>query len=150
MNETVDQAQAAKTSLLRYFATMVFLCAVLQIVIAVRGNHIDLVAQLLLGVVALYYAWYSYSSRQLLCKVRFGRLVAHVVGYLIVNLSYHLHAFVLFVSGSAAINGDDASGGIDEGWFGVLFGMATFWGIGLLIHLIAAISNRGFEELARD
>jgi len=134
MNKAIEQAQTAKTSLLKHFGIMFALCAALQVIIALRGNHIDLVSQLLLVVVALYYAWYHYASRTLLRRLRFGRLVAHVVGFLIVNLSYHLHAFVLFVSGSVAINGSDAYFGIDEGWFGVLFGMTTFWGIGRLIR----------------
>ena len=148
MNQSVKQAQEGKRSLLRHFGIMFALCLVLQAIIAVRGSRIDLVSQLLLGVVALYYAWYHYTSQDLLSRMRFGRLVAHVVGFLIVNLSYHLHAFFLFLSGNTAINGT-SDFGIDPSWFGALFGMVTFWGIGLLIHLIASIASRGFEELPR-
>lgn len=149
MSKSIEQAQTAKNSLLRHFAIMFALCAALQVIIAVRGNHIDFISQVLLGVVALYYAWYHYASKDMLRRMRFGRLVAHVVGFLIVNLSYHAHAFVLYVTGSPAIKGTDTYFSIDQGWFGVLFGMTTFWGIGLLIHLVASIANRGFEELAK-
>jgi hypothetical protein len=149
MNKSINQAQEAKNSLLKHFAIMFALCAFLQITIAVRGNHIDLVSQFLLAVIALYYAWYNYSSRNLLRRLRFGRLVSHLVGFLIVNVSYHLHAFILFVSNNSAIKGD-AEFTIDPSWFGVLFGMMTFWGLGLLVHLVASIANRGFEELPKE
>ena len=103
MNKSINQVQEAKNSLLRYSAIMFVLCTLLQITIAVRGNHIDLVSQILVAVVALYYAWYNYSSRNLLRRLRFGRLVSHLVGFLIVNVSYHLHAFILIVSNNSSI-----------------------------------------------
>jgi 1,4-dihydroxy-2-naphthoate octaprenyltransferase len=148
MSQTIEQIQDSRRSLLRHFAIMLVSCVALQTVIAVRGNHIDVVSQLLLGCVALYYGWYHYSSRDQLRRLRFGRLVAHVVGYLIVNLSFHIHAFILIVSSNPAIKGT-ADFTIDQGWFGVLFGMTTFWGLGLLTHLTASIAKRGFEELPR-
>lgn len=146
MKNSADQAQKSKKTLLRHFAIMVMAVTVLQIIIALRGNKIDIVADLILLAIALYYAWFHYASREMLSRLRFGRLVAHVVGFLTVTLSYHFHAFILYVSGSEAIKGNEDFS-IDQGWFGVLFGMTTFWGIGLLIHLVASISNRGFEEL---
>lgn len=148
MTKSIDQAQKASKSLLAHTGIMFVSCAVLQITIALRGNKIDLISQLLLVGVALYYAWYHIVSKDQLSKLRFGRLVAHLVGFLIVNLSYHAHAFILFVTDNPAIKGTD-SFPINSGWFGVLFGMMTFWGLGLLIHTIASISNRGFEELSR-
>ena len=148
MSKSIHQAQAAKRSLLQHVIVLLVSCTLLQVVIAVRGNHIDLVSQLLLACVALYYTWYHITAKDLLSKVRFGRLVAHLCGFLIVNLSYHAHAFILYVSNNPAIRGT-ADFSIDSGWFGILFGMTTFWGIGLLIHMIASIANRGFEELPR-
>ena len=148
MNASVNQAQESKKSLLTHFAIMIVSCTLLQIFIAVRGSQIDFISQLLLGGVALYYAWYQYTSHDLLRRLRFGRLVAHIIGFLIVNLSYHIHVFVLFVTNNPAIKGTEGFS-INPSWFGVLFGMTTFWGLGLLIHLIASIANRGFEELPR-
>jgi len=148
MSKSIDQAQEAKRSLLRYTGIMLVSCIVLQIIIALRDNRIDLVSQLLLVGIAVYYAWYNITAKDLLCRVRFGRLVAHFIGFLIVNLSYHAHAFILYASNNPAIRGTQDLG-IDSAWFGVLFGMTTFWGIGLLIHTIASIANRGFEELPR-
>lgn len=139
-------SQASKKSLTSHFIVMSGLCALLQIIIAVRDSKIDLVAYLLLIVVALYYAYYNYTSRHTLRKLRFGRLVSHLVGFLIVNLSYHIHAYILFVTHNPAIEGNE-NFAINPEWFGVLFGMMSFWGIGLFIHLIASISRRGFEEV---
>jgi hypothetical protein len=34
---------------------------------------------------------------------------------------------------------------VDPGWFGATFAMAGFWGIGLTVHAIASIAQRGFE-----
>ncbi len=148
MSQSVEQVNKYKQSLLKYTGLMILFSTLLQIVIALRGNHIDFVSQLLLAVIAVYYFWYHYTSKDQLSKLRFGRLVAHLVGFLVVNLSYHIHAFVLFVTSNPAIKGTDGFS-IDPSWFGVLFGMFSFWGIGLLIHLVASIANRGFEELSR-
>lgn len=148
MSKSIDQAQLAKESLLQHTLVMVVSCIVLQIIITIRGNRIDIVSNLLLAIVALYYIWYHATAKELISRVRFGRLVAHLIGFLAVNLSYHFHAFILLISNNPAIRGTNDFA-IDSGWFGVLFGMTTFWGIGLLIHMIASIANRGFEELPR-
>jgi hypothetical protein len=148
MSKSINQAQAAKKSLLQHSVIMLVAVTTLQLFLYAKGSAIDGSANLGLVIIALYYLWYHYSSRDLLARVRFGRLVARLVGFIIVNVSYHLHAFILYVTNNPAIRGDkDFS--INPGWFGVLFGMTTFWGIGLLIHMIASIANRGFEELPR-
>lgn len=148
MNKSVEDINLYKQSLLNHVGIMATLTIVLQIAIAYRGNKIDLISELLLVIVALYYVWYHYTSKNQLTQLRFGRLVAHVIGFLIVNLSYHIHAFILFITNNPAIRGNDEFT-INQGWFGVLFGMFVFWGIGLLIHLVASVANRGFEELPR-
>ena len=148
MGKSIDQATAARKSLLQHTGIMAVMVTVLQLFLYWNGSPIDGSANLGLVVIALYYLWYHYTSRDLLAKVRFCRLVAHLIGFLIVNISYHLHAFILMIQNSPAIRGDGQFP-INPGWFGVLFGMATFWGIGLLIHMIASIANRGFEELPR-
>lgn len=149
MGQSVEQINKYKKSLLQYTAVVVVLSALLQIFIAIRGNHIDFLSQLFLAIIAVYYFWYHYTTKNQLSKLRFGRLVAHLIGFLVINLSYHIHAMILFVTDSSAIKGTGEFS-IDSAWFGVLFGMFCFWGIGLFIHLVASIANRGFEELPRD
>ena len=148
MKQSIESIQQAKRSLLIYSAVLIGLCASLQGLIAYRGNNIDVVSQLFLAVIALYYAWYNYVSRDQLRRVRFGRVISHMIVFLVVNVSYHLHALILFTSNSSAITGTKDFG-INEDWFGLLFGMTTFWGLGLLVHTIASVANRGFEELPR-
>ena len=148
MSKTIDQAQQAKKSLIQHSVVMLASVTLLQVFIYAKGSAIDGSANLGLVLIALYYIWYHYSSQDLLARVRFGRLVAHLVGFIIINVSYHLHAFILYVTDNPAIRGEDGFA-INRGWFGVLFGMTTFWGLGLLIHMLASIANRGFEELPR-
>ena len=116
-----ENNQPIKKILLPYAGIMVILCIFAQVVIALRGSSIDFIAGLALMPAFIYYLYFNVMFKNRLSKVRFGALVAHVVGFLIVNLS--------------------------PSWFGVLFGMFVFWGLGLLIHLIASISLNGFEEL---
>jgi hypothetical protein len=140
-----NKTQSINQIILPYAGIMAVLCLFAQVVIAVRGSEIDFVAGLALVPAYLYYLYFHITSKDKLSKVRFGRLVAHFVAFLIVNLSYHIHAAVLSLN-----NINDTQGpvvNLSEGWFGVLFGMFVFWGIGLLIHMIASIAQKGYEEL---
>ena len=47
---------------------------------------------------------------------------------------------------SPAIRGDTERV-IDGAWFGVLIAMPTIWGLALLLHLLASVSNRGYEHI---
>lgn len=132
--------------ILPYLATMVALNIVLQVGIVFAGNKIGITAVVLTAAVAVVYAVYHWTHRVPLSQIRFGRLVAHLCGFLTVNLGFHLHAAVLVGTNNGAIRGD-ADFPIDDQWFGVLFGMFVIWGLGLLIHLAASIASRGFEDL---
>lgn len=136
----------ASRVILPFLATMVALNIALQIGIAFSGNRIGIMAYLLTAAVAVVYALYHWTRRGSLSQIRFGRLVAHLCGFITVNLGFHLHAAVLIATNDAAIRGD-ADFPIDDQWFGVLFGMFVIWGAGLLIHLAASIASRGFEDL---
>lgn len=141
-----DTQLNSRRVILPFLATMVALNIVLQVAIAFAGSEIGVTAYLLTAAVAVVYAVYHWTHRVTLSQIRFGRLVAHLCGFLTVNLGFHLHAAVLVSSNDEAIRGD-ASFPIDDQWFGVLFGMFVIWGAGLLIHLAASIASRGFEDL---
>lgn len=136
----------ARRVILPYVAVMVVLNVGLQVGIVVAGNQIGITAFALTAVVAIVYAFYHWTRRATLSQIRFGRLVAHLCGFITVNLGFHIHAAVLIGINSTAIRGD-ADFPIDDQWFGVLFGMFIFWGLGLLTHLTASIGSRGFEDL---
>lgn len=125
--------------ILPYMGLLLAMCVALQAIIAIRGHKIDHISGLLTVIVALYYVYSQVTTRHKLNKIRFGRLVHHIVAFMIVNLSFHLHAGYLLVSGQKEL--------INEDWYGVLFAMFIFWGFGFLIHLTASVAQRGYEEL---
>lgn len=125
--------------LLPYLGVLAVMCVVLQIIIAMRGHAMDLTAGVLTAIVAIYYAYSQITNRKKLNKIRFGRLIHHVIAFVIVNLSFHVHAGYLLVTGQQDL--------ITPDWFGVLFAMFIFWGLGFLIHLTASVAMRGYEEL---
>lgn len=135
----------ARSLLLPYVLGLTALCALVQVVIVFDGNRIGVSAQLLTVAMALYYAAFMYTRRQRLGQVRFARLVAHATTYAVVNTGFQLHAAILGFVGSDALRGRDYLP-VDSGWFGPTFAMAGFWGIGLTIHAIASIAQRGFED----
>lgn len=134
-----------RSLVLPFAVIMVGLVAAVHAVIVIDHNQVGLIEMLALAVVAVYYAFFFITRRSRLRQIRFGMLVAHLTGYLVVNLSYLIHAFVLILNNSPAIRGDDQFL-IDRGWFGVTFAMATAWGIGLLTHALSSIASRGWEE----
>ena len=135
----------ARSLLLPYVLGLTLLCALLQLYIVIDGNRIGVVAQLLTAGVALYYAAFMFTRRRRLGQVRFARLVAHATTYAVVNTSFQPHAAILGFVGSEALR-DQGYLPVDSGWFGPTFAMAGFWGVGLTIHAIASIAQRGFED----
>ncbi len=142
--DTDDRLNVRKL-ILPFAVTMLALVAAVHVVIVVDDNQVGLMETLLLAAVASYYAYFFITRGTRLRQIRFGTLVAHATAYTIVNVFYLLHAFVLIVANSPSIRGD-SNFLMDQGWFGVTFGMATGWGIGLLIHALASIASRGWEE----
>lgn len=126
--------------LLPYTLGLVALCAILQVIVAIRGPKVDIIDGLLFVPVAIYYAAFERIRRRSLTRIRFGALVAHAVTFAVVNGSWQLHAFF------AAAPLNDNSVALDPSWIGPTFAMCGFWSIGLTLHAISAISQRGFES----
>ena len=147
--QTTDyQSQRLNASrlLLPFSLGLIGACLAVHLVILARGNKIDLVASLLVGAIAVFYAWYSYvgPGRQLR-QVRFGALVAHAITYVVVTGSFQLHAAILAFNNSDALRGDENLP-LDSGWLGPTFAMAGFWAIGFVMHAIASVAQRGYEN----
>lgn len=138
-------AAAAHRTLLPYALTLIAASAILQTVIAVTGNRISLLSMILLAVIALGYATYLLTIGRRLSRVRYGLFAAHAISYAAINVGYLLHAYLLIALRSPTIAGDGGLA-IDTTWFGATFGMAGFWGLGLLIHGLGAVLSRGFEQ----
>ena len=139
------KSQSINQIILPYAGIMAILCLFAQIVTAARGSEIDFMAGLALVPAYLYYLYFHTTSKEKLGKIRFGRLVTHFVAFLIVNLSYHIHAAVLSLRNVTETQGSIVN--LPEGWFGILFSMFIIWGVGLLIHMITSIAQKGYEEL---
>jgi hypothetical protein len=141
----LQQSLAAATSVLAPYALMMIGAnAIMQVVIMLTGNEIGFVPVALTVVIALGYAGFLLAYGRRLAKVRFGLLAAHVMTYTAVNAGFLLHFFILAATGSPAVHGPGEFV-MDPRWFGVVIGMPTFWGLGLLIHSLGAILGRGFE-----
>jgi hypothetical protein len=135
----------ARSLLLGYVIGLTFLCMLVQVFIVIDGNRISGVSQGMTAGVALYYAAFMFSRRHQLGQVRFGRLVAHATTYAVVNASFQIHAFILGVTGSEVLRGQEYLP-VDSGLVRADVRDGRFWGIGLTIHAIASIAQRGFED----
>lgn len=142
--EAASRAARAHSSLFPYALCLLAATVAVHLIIVLAGNRITVLTTLPLVVVALGYAIYLVVYGRSLGRVRYGRLVAHALTYAIVNTGYLLHAYVLIASSAPAVQGD-AYLALDAGWFGATFGMAGFWGLGLIAHALAALGERGFE-----
>lgn len=140
----VSPTTRAHASLLPYALSFLAANIAIQLVIVATGNRITLLSTVLLGAAALGYAIYLLTIGRTLGRVRYARLVAHAFSYAVVNVGFGLHAYILFAAGSPAIQGDGYLP-MDPRWFGATFGMASFWGIGLILHGLGALLDRGFE-----
>lgn len=149
MTDTTALRLATATQrLLPFAAGMVAANLVLQLGIALTGGRIGVLAGVLTGVIALVYAVFLVRWAGALSKVRFGLLAAHTITYAAVNVGYGVHFFIRAVATSPTIRpeGSTEPGFVmDPGWFGVVLGMPTIWGLGLLVHAIGAVAGRGFE-----
>lgn len=142
--ERPSRTDRAHATLFPYALAVLVATMCVHLIIVLANNRITLLTTLPLLVIALGYAVYLMTYGRALGRVRYGRLVAHALTYAIVNTGYLLHAYVLIASASPAIQGDGHLA-LNAGWFGATFGMAGFWGIGLISHGLAALRERGFE-----
>lgn len=140
-----SKSPAFNQSVLRYLVILALFCALAQVVVALQRGEINILTALALVPAYLYYLYFVISSKQLLRRVRFGQLTVHFATFLVVNLSYHIHAAVLLLGNAGS--SQNSTTVLYEGWFGVLFGMFVLWGIGLLIHAITSIAHKGYEDL---
>lgn len=140
---SAPSAARAHASLLPFALTLLGANIVLHLLIVLAGNRITLLTTLPLLAIAVGFAVYLLTRGRSLGRVRYGRFVAHALGYAIINVGYLLHAYVLVATGSPAIAGTGTP--LDPAWLGATFAMAGIWGLGLILHGIGAVLDRGFE-----
>lgn len=137
-------AARAHASLLPFALCLIAANALVQLVIVLAGHRITVLTTLPLVAIAIGAAIHLVVVGRGLGRVRYGHLVAHALTFVTVTVGYHLHAWVLIASGSPAIRGEGPLL-LAAGWMGALFAMPTLWGLGLLIHALAALHQHGFE-----
>jgi 4-amino-4-deoxy-L-arabinose transferase-like glycosyltransferase len=138
-----------KKVLMPFMIKMLCLSLFLQIIIATRNHKIDIVPVTFLILIAIYYYYFTfYKEKNSLKKIRFGSLMGHLIGYLTVNIGFLAHLLFLVSTNNQILTAESGSPlFISGGWFGFALCMPVFWGLtGMLPHLMASISNRGFEE----
>lgn len=128
-------ATCAHDALLPYTLGLLASSALLQLVIALTGSRITVLTTLPLALIAIGAAVHLGTRGRELGRVRYGRFVAHVLLYAIVVVGYLLHLLVLTLL--------DAP--VGEGWSGLALAMPAIWGLGLVVHGVGAVLDRGFE-----
>lgn len=143
MTITAERSSLNSSSvLLPYYLGIIAGLVVIHAVIAFSGSAITVLSALLLAALALAAGIYLWMRRHDIARIRFGSLVAHVALFVPVVASYSLHA--------AVIGMRDPAGAADtllgSPWFGAVFLTTGLWGLGLMLHLVASIAQRGWED----
>ena len=110
-----------------------------HLLIVLQDHKITILTALALTVVAIAYYLQTYRSRIVFRRVRHGSFLAHLSGYVIVVGSFYLHPGYLLASNQRDL--------IDANWYGPLFGMGIFWGLGLATHAAGTLLTKGFEDV---
>jgi hypothetical protein len=140
MTRPVGTPPIDNRALWRFFVTLALGATVLQLYIAlVAANEITIGAYLVLAAIGLYYFLFRASHATQLRQRPFGDYFAHVGGYIVINGSFWIHAALLVATGNREL--------IDSNWAGLLFGMSVLWGIGVLLHTIGAVLDKGYENV---
>lgn len=149
MSSDATTTTRAHASLLPLALALIAANAAVHVILVLAGNRITVLTTLPLLAVAFGMAIYLLTSGRALGRVRYGRFVAHALCYATVNVGYLLHAYLLIGLGSPAIAGDGSGTAIDPTWLGASLGMAGLWGLGLILHGVGAVLDRGFEAPRR-
>ena len=141
---------AGATRALTVYALSVTGAGVLaQVIIAIAGNTVGILASVLIAAIAAGYVTLLLVYGKNLRRLRYGALTAHFVTYLAVNVGFALHFLILALMGAPVVQSGlqttPAALALSPGWFGVLISMPALWGAGLLVHTLGAVLGRGFE-----
>ncbi len=148
--ESTDKP-SANQYVTKYLTFLIFAMALIQGYIAWNDNQVDATSMVMLAGVALVYFYFAYFKAFMpgpigaqIRRTPYARLMLHLATYLIVNVSYGIHGFVLYVQNADINNGQVL---FDQGWFGPLIAMPTWWGLGLLIDSLFTWKDRGFDDV---
>lgn len=147
--ETTTAARVNTTSLLLPYALgLVGAMTVIQVVIAITGGNVTLLAEILTAVVAIGIVVWLWLNRTALDQVRFGWVIAHALAYVTVCTSYNLHLLIRTLRLAGGPDGFTmaATNFFSTPWFGTTLVMTSVWGVGLLLHLVGSVLGRGWDN----
>jgi hypothetical protein len=124
------------SQLLVFAASLLVVMAVFHVYVStITRGVVDVVAILILALAAVVMAVFLSVWRAALRLHPYSLLIFHTVAYLIVVASVSVHVFLA------------AAGGSDDRFrlTGGLVWMVALWSLGLLVHVFAANSARGFD-----
>ena len=137
----------ARSLLLPYLLALAAVMLLIQVIIALTGGEIGVLAGLLTAAVAAGAAAWLGLNRVNLTRIRFGFAVAHVIAFLTVTTSFNAHAVLRAISlGPSGGEGAVARELLATPWFGATLLMSAAWGVGLLLHLAGSVLGRGWED----
>ncbi len=103
------------------------------------NSQLGTVQELAFAVIALSYAIFIKKFRKQLAKVPYLLLAINVFTYFITNVSFWIHAFVASSVKSGFV--------LTANWYGAIISMPLIWGVGLAIHAIESVSNKGYDSI---
>lgn len=138
----------SRTLLLPYALGLIGAMLVIQVVIALTGGEVTILAGGLTALVAIGIAVWLILKQRALRHVRFGVVIAHVIAFVTITTSYNLHAIIRVMFTPFEVDGAGAPirALLESSWFGATLVMSALWGLGLLIHLLGSVLGRGWED----
>ncbi|MGO2034963.1 MAG: hypothetical protein ACTH2U_00690 [Brevibacterium sp.] len=138
----------SRTLLLPYALGLIGAMLVIQVVIALTGGEVTILAGGLTALVAIGIAVWLTLKQRALRHVRFGVVIAHAIAFVTVTTSYNLHAIIRVMVLGSEVDGADGAARtlLESSWFGATLVMSALWGLGLLIHLLGSVLGRGWED----
>lgn len=134
----MDMDKAISKKVKEYYVILTVLLVLLQVFTAFFfGSEVNAWTALLLVCIAIYSFVFNYHNFKSIRKVAYLEYKIHAVTYLLINLSFWLHATYLYLV--------DFS--FSSAWKGALFAMPLFWGIGLLFHTFGTLISKGYENV---
>ena len=129
-----------------YVAATITSLFLLHIYIATAGDgEPSEFASLMLIAIGFVPGLFTYFKRKDIFKRAYMNYIMHVIFYLLVNLSFWIHASVQYLSAtSAEVNGQLI---ISQDWTVHILYVPLFWGIGLLVHTATVWKSKGFDEI---
>lgn len=129
-----------------YFILLVTVNFLFQIYIAViaDGEPTKLSSLILIAIAGLSWV-FNYRAKKAVIKKAYLSYITHVATFLIVNLSFWIHALARYITTtSAEVDGQLI---VSQDWAVYILHMPAIWGIGLLIHTVGTWKTKGFEDV---